>query len=109
MPFTTATAHKILNKILRGIDFTPPATLKVSLHTDDPGEIGANEIADGGYERQTVTYDAPSTKTALNPARVEWDDMPACEVTHPGGYGMDGSHSVFAISAWGYGNSCLWR
>lgn len=84
MPFTTATAQKILNKILRGIDFTPPAVLKVSLHTDDPGETGANEIANGGYERQTVTYDAPSAKTALNPARVEWDDMPACTVTHVG-------------------------
>ena len=84
MPFTTATAQKILNKILRGIDFDHPVSLLVSLHTADPGETGANEIANGGYERQTVTYDAPSAKTALNPARVEWDDMPACTVTHVG-------------------------
>lgn len=90
MPFTIATAQKILNKILRGINFVHPTGLRVSLHTASLGEDGANEVTGGGYERQAVTYSAPVTKTASNPSRVEWDDMPACTVTHVGLWDTEG-------------------
>lgn len=36
-----------------------PAT-HLSLHTDDPGDTGANEVAAGSYERQPITWQPAS-------------------------------------------------
>ena len=84
MPFTEATAHKILNKILKNTDFTHPTGVKVSLHTADPGATGADEVVGGDYERKTPTLDAPASKVIDNTVAVEWENMPACTVTHLG-------------------------
>lgn len=84
MPFTEATAHKVLNKILRNTDFTHPTALEVSLHTADPGATGANEVTGGSYARQSVTFEAPVSKTSDNTANLEWTGMPACTVSHVG-------------------------
>ena len=86
MPFTTSTAQKIINKILRNTDFAHPAALYVSLHTADPGETGANEVAPGGYTytRQAVNFDAPAGKATQNSALLEWLNMPAVTITHLG-------------------------
>jgi hypothetical protein len=46
---------KLIDHLLRGIAFTPPSTLYISLHTGDPGEAGANELSAGGYARHTYT------------------------------------------------------
>ena len=90
MPFTEAAAQKILNKILRAIDFVHPIGLLVSLHTAALGETGANELVGGDYTRKAVTYSAPVGKETFNPAVVEWDNMPACTVTHVGLWDQDG-------------------
>ena len=84
MPFTEATAHKILNKILRNTDFTHSTAIKVSLHTVDPGQAGANEVLGGDYVRKDVTLVAPAAKATSNSIALEWENMPACIVTHVG-------------------------
>ena len=84
MPFKIATANKILDKILKNTDFTHPAGIVVSLHDDDPGQTGDNEIGGGDYERKSVTFTVASGKVAENTNALEWEGMPACTVTHVG-------------------------
>ena len=84
MPFTEATAHKILNKILKNTDFTHPTGIRVSLHTDDPGATGANEVAGGDYERKEPTLGGPAAKVIANSDAMEWENMPACTVEYVG-------------------------
>lgn len=54
----------------------------VSLHTGDPGETGANEVAGGSYARQAVTWGAVSGGAMSNSAALDFTSMPACTVTH---------------------------
>lgn len=87
MPFTTATGNKILNKLLRATDFTHPTSLRVSLHTDAPGEDGSNELEgtiDYPYERQAVTFDEPQDKETSNMGRIEWYNLPEATISHIG-------------------------
>ncbi len=84
MPFTVATANKVLNKLLRNQDFQHPSKIYVSLHTGNPGENGANEVTGGGYKRQLATFSAPSNKQTSNPSDIEFNNMPACTITHIG-------------------------
>ena len=84
MPFTTATANAILNKILRNTNFNHPAAVYVSLHTGNPGENGANEVTGGSYARKAVTFGAVSNKATSNTAAIEFPGMPAATLTHVG-------------------------
>ena len=83
-PFKTTAANAILDKILRNTDFTPPAALFMSLHTADPGETGANEVAGGSYARQSIAFAAAAAKHADNSGIISFAGMPACTVTHIG-------------------------
>ena len=82
MGFTTDTANKILDKILRGESFTPATDLYMSLHTADPGENGDNEIT--GYTRQVVQFGEASNKQSESETVLEFEDMPGVTVTHAG-------------------------
>jgi hypothetical protein len=73
---------KILDHMLRGAPFTPPSTVYVSLHTNDPGETGANELTGGGYSRKPVTFNAPSGGSMTNSADIDFPNMPAATITH---------------------------
>lgn len=84
MPFLEATAHSILNKVLRNTDFTHSTGFKISLHTTSPGSTGANEVSGGSYARQTVTFGAPSAKIVVASSTLEWVNMPTATVTHVG-------------------------
>jgi len=84
MPFTTSTAQKIINAILRNTSFTQPTTVYISLHTGDPGDSGAKEVSGGSYARKAITFAAPSGKSTSNNITLEWTNMPACTVTHIG-------------------------
>lgn len=84
MPFTTTTANKIINKILRNTDFAHPEQLYVSLHTGDPGDTGANEVEGEGYERIPVTFAEPENKLSSNLEDIEFVNMPTCTITHIG-------------------------
>ncbi len=55
MPASTTAANNLLNLCLRGVAWTPPSRVWVSLHTADPGNDGASEVSTGdwpAYERQ---------------------------------------------------------
>lgn len=83
-------ANRLLRHLVGQATFTPPASVKVSLHTADPGPNGtANEAAGGSYARQTVTWAAVAEWTSGaslngvdNSAVIEFPAMPACTVTH---------------------------
>jgi len=49
--------NKLIDWILRGQAFTPPATVYLALFTSDPGETGslASEVAGGSYARASMT------------------------------------------------------
>lgn len=85
MAFTTVTANKILNKVIKGTDFTPASTLYLALYTADPGEAGtSNEVSGGSYARQAVTFGTVATKAVSNSATIDFASMPAATVTHVG-------------------------
>jgi hypothetical protein len=74
---------KILDKVLRDSNFTV-TSVYVSLHTDDPGETGANEVTGGSYARQSCAFDPAGSGLADNTAAVTFTDMPAETITHIG-------------------------
>lgn len=74
--------NKILDHMLRGTAFTPPATVYLSLHSADPGETGTSEISGGGYARQAISWNAPSAGSMTNSADINFTNMPAVTVTH---------------------------
>ena len=84
MAFTTVTANKIIDKILRNTDFTEATSVYVSLHTDDPGQTGTNEVTGGSYARQSVTFSAASSKATANTADLLFASMPSATVTYVG-------------------------
>lgn len=58
----------------------------VSLHTADPGNTGASEVAGGSYARQLTGFGAPADDSGVraitNAADVDFTGMPAVTVTH---------------------------
>lgn len=76
----------VLN-ILRGTTVTG-ITAYVSLHDDDPGLTGADEVTGGSYIRKAVTLAAPGDggggRQTSNSAAVSFPLMPAVTVTHVG-------------------------
>jgi len=56
---------EVLDHVLGGADYVRPATVYISLHTADPGETGANEVASAkGYAREPVTNNATNWPAA---------------------------------------------
>ena len=51
--------QKLLNHVLLGVEYTPPAQIYLALFTSDPGRNGsvANEVNDPAYTRQLITFD----------------------------------------------------
>lgn len=60
--------NKIYDHVLRGIVFTPPSVLYVSLWNTDPTDAGSgNELAVAdGYIRQLITFGAPTNGSGSN-------------------------------------------
>lgn len=75
--------NKILDKVFRNTDFTV-TTPYLSLHTDDPGETGANEVTGGSYARQAATFDAAANGATANSGAINFTSMPGVTVTHVG-------------------------
>jgi len=82
MPIQDTLANAWLNT-LRNVAAQYSAVY-VSLHTDDPGTTGANEVSGGSYARQQLTLAAPSNKQTSNSAALTFSNMPAVTVTHIG-------------------------
>lgn len=77
---------------IRGVANTPwnLGTQWISLHSDDPGPTGANELTGGGYARKQVTWsaavidvDAGDTRGKLNGNPVTFD-VPAARIEYYG-------------------------
>lgn len=110
MPASTYAGNKILDLILRGVAFTPPTRVYVSLHTADPGNAGANEItlaAWPAYVRRDPAqgsaiasgFSAAAGKATSNAKDILWDDA------------MDGAASI-TVTHWAVwdaatGGNCL--
>lgn len=60
------------------------ATPHVSLHTADPGETGANEVAGGTYVRQAAGWDPAGSGAVVLDGALDFTLMPAVTVTHVG-------------------------
>ncbi len=88
---------QLVNQVMRGVAFTPPAKTYIALHTADPGETGANaEVSTStwpGYLRQDAAkggaqadaWSVPSdgvTKNTLQLIYAMYDGAPALTVTH---------------------------
>lgn len=86
---------KILDKVLRGTDFTV-AAVYVQLHTGDPGEAGTANAA-VNTTRQAATFAAASGGTSLTSAQLTWTAVPASE-------------TYSYVSLWDAvtGGNCLW-
>lgn len=71
MPKTYYLDNNILNVALRGIPFTPPLAVYVSLYTVAPTPSGGGtEVSGGSYTRQVVTLTAPVSGQCSNTVDV---------------------------------------
>lgn len=85
--------NDIMDKIFQGTDFDVFTPIRVSLHTDDPGSTGANEVSGGSYSRQEPAngWTLAVGGDVFNDGPVEFVDMPAVTVSHIGLWEDDGS------------------
>lgn len=61
--------NALLNHVLRGVAYTPPAALYVGLFTSDPTDAAmGTEVSGGAYARQAVTFSAATTGSCSNAA-----------------------------------------
>lgn len=58
----------------------------LALHTSNPGPTGlaGTELAGYGYERVSVNFTVPASRTTLNSQVVKWENLPAATITHIG-------------------------
>ena len=79
--------NKILDKVFKNTDFTVTAAY-VALHTGDPGEDGANELAVGtsSYVRQVGTFSSAASGATENSVVATFTNLPAGTVTHVGAW-----------------------
>ncbi len=83
---STYLANKILDKVLRAVDFST-TPVYVSLHNADPGITGASEVTGGSYSRQqdsTAAWNAASARLSTNINAVAWLSMPSAALSHVG-------------------------
>lgn len=75
MPASYYLEQRLLQATLRGIAYTPPSTLYLSLYTSNPtkADTGA-EVTGGGYARQVIVFTNPAqvsgVMTCSNTANV---------------------------------------
>jgi len=62
--------NKLVENVLRGVNFEPPTTIFVALHTADPGETGLNEMS-------LTTFPAYARQDAAKGETVDTGWIPA--------------------------------
>ena len=83
MPASTYLGNMVLNSLLRGVAFTVPARVYISLHTADPGLTGVNEVTIGAWPAYTREdpanggavgggFSAPASKATENAQLILW-------------------------------------
>jgi len=76
--------NEILDHIFNNAAAPAVTTPYISLHTADPGETGASELAGGSYARQSGGFGNASGGTVSNTANIDFTGMPAGTITHVG-------------------------
>jgi hypothetical protein len=71
---------KMLDYVLNGVPYSPPATLYLALCTADPGEAGTgasmNEVANNhAYARKAITFGAAADRRITSNAQVNFDQI----------------------------------
>lgn len=84
MSLAPSLADGLLNLVLAGRPFLAPGRVYVALHTEDPGEDGAGEIAHPNYVRLPVLFRPASAGTTASAEAIEWSRLPPVTLTHIG-------------------------
>ena len=99
LDMSTWLANKLLDHVLRGDVYTPPADVWLSLHFADPGDTGASEVAGGSYARLASAWSAAGSGASTTTSSLTFLDMPSVEVTHLAAWDAEtGGHFLFRIT-----------
>lgn len=80
---TTYLKNKLRDHVLRGIAYTPPASIEMRLYTSATTDAGGGtEVVGGSYVGQTVTFAVVTDGQVDNSAGVSYVDMPADTITN---------------------------
>lgn len=75
--------NELIDHVLRGAPYTSPGQVYVALHTANPTDAATGaEVGGGGYERQAVTFIAPTDGQTANQGNIVYENMPSSVVTH---------------------------
>lgn len=75
MSLSNYSENLVLKWLLTDTAVTRPTAWYVSLHTDDPGETGANEVTvgtDADYVRKSATFTDATTGSCSNEGALTW-------------------------------------
>ena len=65
--------NALINATLRNTSYTSPATVYLALYTSDPTDADSGtEVSGNAYERQAITFGAPSNGVSTNSAAIEF-------------------------------------
>lgn len=87
MSFSNYLEDKVLDHVFKGLAFTQPVNLYISLHSADPGETGMNELSGNGYARQghdVWNVSSGGTKTNNGPCIFSVASGTWLQITHFG-------------------------
>jgi len=87
MSLSVYARNKLLDAMLRGVDFDP-TPVYISLHTADPGTTGASEVSGGTYARQPVStsnWNAAASGQTSNVSSITFSGIAVSTIiTHVG-------------------------
>ncbi len=88
MSISTHLANKVLDAICNNVSLSY-ANLYISLHTDNPGDTGTNEVTAGSNtyarkETEPADWDDAGSKKIETLSVFEYEDMPSANVTYIG-------------------------
>lgn len=65
--------NALINATLRNTGYTSPTTVYLALYTSDPTDADTGtEVSGNAYERQSITFGAPSNGVSTNSAAIEF-------------------------------------
>lgn len=77
------TAGLLLRAVCRGMPFSV-GSCYVSLHTEDPGDHGSDEVLGGLYRRQSAVFAEPDGSLCALASELDFGGMPAVSVGYFG-------------------------
>lgn len=65
--------NALINATLRNTSYTSPTTVYLALYTSDPTDADTGtEVSGNAYDRQAITFGAPSNGVSTNSAAIEF-------------------------------------